>query len=671
MKTWTLTLNTKVGKMPNNSEVKKKKLTPKQLIQYFIKAHYPEEATELKNNSSNYSLTIDYQNFKTTLDGEGYKGLFEIKPKELLKTADKVVRECCDKEYATIILEDVPYNVYLRLLEAKHIGKFISTNAMVKSVSPIQAIPIISVFECNQCHRLHREIQDNNIQKLPAICAECGNKKFNLIEEDTIFINKQRLKLEEPLELRQDGTTREFNAIIKGDIVNPNKKVIPGEVVKVVGFLDNTYNDRTQDFNFLLDLNNVTKLDKTFQDIELTEEDIDEIEALVKDTNLMDKLKNSVAPTIHGHDEIKEGLVLQLFSGNTTKSYENNPKRSIIHLLLIGDPGIAKSETLKNISRLSPKGIYVNGAGATKAGIMGAAIKDELTGKWTIEAGAMPLADQGIICIDEMDKMSKGVVLSLNEPMEQQTVTETKAGLNVTMNARTPVLAAANPKYSRFLKDKTIQEQITIPDTTFSRFDLIYVLEDKTNYDNDLKLAEHLLNNNNAEEIETIDPELIRKYVAYAKREFNPRLTPEAQKLISIFYADTRRKASEDDEAKPITARDLLALERISITLAKIHLRDYVTEEDAKEAIRIYSDSLKTLGLKPTTAGELTGNKSEKDINELRKAENIVMKYYDEYGIMIPKEAINDLVSELTLKCNFDEPTATRMMNETLDNINS
>lgn len=655
--------------MPNDSNIQDKKLTPKQVIQYHIKAHYPEESKLLKNNIDKNSLKIDYRNFIGTLEEEGYTNLFNFKPKELLDTANNVLNECCNKEYATIILEDVPYNVYLRLLESKHIGNFISTNAMVKSVSPIQATPIISVFECNNCHRLHRIIQNNSIIKEPGMCKECGNRKFQLVEDETVFINKQRLKLEEPLELRKDGTTREFNAIIKGDIVNPGKKVIPGEVVKVVGFLDNTYNNRTNEFNFLLDLNNVTKLDKTFQDIELTEEDVNQIYALVKDSNLMQKLKNSVAPTIHGHEEIKEGLVLQLFSGNTSKNYENSKRRSIIHVLLIGDPGIAKSETLKNVSKLSPKGIYVNGAGATKAGIMGAAIKDELTGKWTIEAGAMPLADQGIICIDELDKMPKGVVLSLNEPMEQQTVTETKAGLNVTMNARTPVLAAANPKYGRFLKDKTIQEQITIPDTTFSRFDLIYVLEDETNYKNDLKLAEHLLNNNIKEDTEIIEPELFRKFIAYAKREFNPELTPEAKKLIAVFYADTRRKAQEDDESKPITVRDLIALERISITHAKIHLKEYATELDAEEAIRIYSDSLKTLGLNPTTAGELEGTMSEKEIEELKKAEYIIIGYYNEYGKTMPPEVIKDVVSELMINCNFDESVATKLLEETLSNI--
>lgn len=655
--------------MPKTQEIPKTKLSPKQLIQYFIKAHYPEEAKELKDNEELNSLKIDFRNFIGTLEEEGYNGLFESKPKDVIDAANSVINECCNKEYSTVILEDVPYNIYLRLLEAKHIGKFISTNAMVKSVSQPAAIPIISVFECRSCNRLQRIIQDKAILKEPGLCVECGGKNFQLMEEKTVFINKQRLKLEEPLELRKDGTTREFNAIIRGDIVNPNKKMIPGEVVKVVGFLNNSYNDKTKEFNFLLDLNNVTKLDKTFQDIELTEEDINEIHALVKDTNLMQKLKNSVAPTIYGHEEIKEGLVLQLFSGNSTKYLEDKTRRSIIHILLVGDPGIAKSETLKNVAKLSPKGISVNGAGATKAGIMGAAVKDELTGKWTIEAGAMPLADQGIICIDELDKMPKGVVLSLNEPMEQQTVTETKAGLNVTMNARTPVLAAANPKYGRFLNDKTITEQINIPDTTFSRFDLIYAIEDKTNYDNDIELAKHLLNNDNHLETEILEPELIRKYIAYAKRDFSPEMTPEATKLISLFYADTRKKAAEDDEAKPITVRDLLAVERIAVTYAKIHLRNYVNELDAKEAIRVYSEALKTLGLSPTTAGELEGIMSDKDIEILQKAESIIKSYYNDYGKTMPYEALNDLTSELMLTCNFEEPYAARVISEILSNI--
>ena len=644
-------------------------LTPKQAMKYHIKAHYPQEAKELRNNKDRNALRIDYKNFIATLEGEGYK-IFDIKPSETLKIANQALNECCNKEYATVILEDVPYNVYLRLIDSKHTGKFISTNAMVKSVSPIRPRPLKTVFECRSCRRQHTVIQDTNIQIEPALCTECGGTSFLYIAEETVFINKQHLKLEEPLELRKDGTSREFNALIEGDVVSPNKKITPGEVVHIAGIVNNIYNEKTKDYYFLLELNNVTRLDKTFQDIEVTDEDKDTIQELVDKTNLMELLKNTVAPTIHGHEEIKEGLVIQLFSGSNDNATAMKHKRTVIHLLMIGDPGIAKSEILTGVSRLSPKGIYVNGAAASKAGLMGAAVKDELTGRWTIEAGAIPLADQGIVCIDELDKMpNQKDILSLNEPMEQQTVTETKAGLNVTMNARTPILAAANPKFGRFRKNKPIMEQITIPDTTFSRFDLTYVIEDKTNYEDDVELADHLLSEDVENKKETIEQELMTKYIAYAKQEFKPKLTTEAKEILSKFYASTRKKAAEDDEAKPITPRDLGALKRIAITIARIHLRDYVTEKDATEAIRIYSESLKTLGLNPETAGELLGDISKKELTKLTKAEAIVNGYYREYGDFMPQDAVNDIITELKVSCGFDESKAKQVYQETMVNI--
>lgn len=647
----------------------KRPLSPIKTIKYHIKAHYPQEAKELKNSDNKNSLRIDYTNFINTLEGEGYK-LFDIKPKETIRTANQALNECCGKEYATVILEDVPYNVYLRLIDSHHIGKFVSTNAMVKSVSPIQARPLKKVFRCKGCIRQHTVIQETNEQIEPALCTKCGGKSFQDMVEKTVYINKQHLKLEEPLELRKDGTTREFNALIEGDVVDPNNKITPGEVVHIAGIVNNIYNEKNKEYYFLIELNNITKLDKTFQDIEVTDEDKATIQELVDKPNLMELLKNTVAPTIHGHDEIKEGLVIQLFSGSGGNTAARIHGRTVIHLLMIGDPGIAKSVILKSVSRLSPKGIYINGAAASRAGLMGAAVKDELTGRWTIEAGAIPLADQGIVCIDELDKMpNQKDILALNEPMEQQTVTETKAGLNVTMNARTPILAAANPKFGRFRKDKTIMEQITIPDTTFSRFDLTYAVEDLTNYDEDVKLADHLLTEDLENKKETVEQELMTKYIAYAKQEFKPKLTKEAKERLSNFYASTRKEAAEDDESKPITPRDLGALKRIALTIARIRLRNYVTAEDAKEAIRIYSESLKTLGLNPKTAGELVGDKSNKELKELSKAESIISNYHSEYGDLIPHEAVKDIISELTVSCGYDEATAKQIYQDTMSNI--
>ena len=545
----------------------------------------------------------------------------------------------------------MPYNVYLCHIDSKNIGQFISTNAMVKRVSEIKPSMKIAIFECKNCMKIHKIKQTPDSLKEPAICPDCRGHTFKLLKEESKFTNIQHFHLEEPLELRKDGTTREFNARLEGELVNTKNKINPGDLVHITGILDVLTNEKTKGFNFILKLNNIKPLIRSFEDIKITEEDLKAINEISGSENVFNKFKNSVAPMIYGHDAIKEGLVLQLFSGNVNDNIISGLKRTGIHILFIGDPGIAKSEMLKTISNLSPKGLMINGAASTKAGILGAAVKDEMSGKWAIEAGAMPLSNNGIICIDEMDKMKKGDILSLNEPMEQQTVTETKAGLNVTMAAKTQVLGAANPKYGRIDRYKTIIGQIEIPDSTLSRFDLVYMVEDKIDKEKDMLLAKHILDQNKDETYETINIELMKKYIAYAKREINPKLTDDAVELISNFYGNTREAASLDDSSIPITPRHLQALHRMTLAIARLYLTEYADHNHAKTAIRIYKDSLETIGLKPNTVGLLDGIISKKEKENIEKTEVIIQKYCSQYGSTIHKKDIPNIINEIKKVC--------------------
>ncbi len=428
-------------------------LTPKKVIEYFFQAHYPEELEHLLKNEKLNSLRVDYQNFIGTLEDHNHHKVVKNNFSELIKTAESIIVEQCKKEYAHIILMDVPYNTDLRVLDSRNVGEFISTTAMVKSVSPIKPRVIITLFECTSCLQHHKVTQLTNHINEPALCSSCGGKSFNLISNESKFINTLFLKLEEPLELRKGSTTREFIAIVEGDLVNPEEIITPGTVVEISGFFETIRYDKSDEWNFIIQVNQINPITETYKDIKLTEEDIKYIETLARQPGIFKKLTNSILPGIYGYQYVKEGLIMQLFSGNN-ENKTGKLKRSDIHVLLVGDPGVSKSEILIRMAEHSPKGFYVNGAKSSKAGILAVTFKDELTGRWTMEAGAIPLADQGLICIDEMDKMVKSDVLSLNEPMEQQTVTVTNAGLNITMNARTPVLAAANPKHGRFKRDR-------------------------------------------------------------------------------------------------------------------------------------------------------------------------------------------------------------------------
>ena len=315
-------------------------------------------------------------------------------------------------------------------------------------------------------------------------------------------------------------------------------------------------------------------------------------------------------------------MLLQLFEGSrpvddTFKS--DTMDRWTSHILLIGDPGVGKSQLMSAVNKRAPKVISIAGTNTSQAGLTTSAVKDELTGTWTMEAGGVILADTGLLCIDEFDKLSPSAQKSLNEPMEQLSVSSAKAGLVQTMTARTSILAAANPKYSRFTDNKSIKEQLDIAESTLSRFDLIFVLRDSVNKTKDKALATTLLTKNHDDvETEALSDECFKKYITYMKANCFPILTEEVITLLSDFYVSVRQSAKESHDGKPITARDLKSLERLTIARAKCEGRNVTKLSDAQEAIRIYTESLESLGLDLTKAGELVGMTSEKELDHIR-----------------------------------------------------
>ena len=345
-------------------------------------------------------------------------------------------------------------------------------------------------------------------------------------------------------------------------------------------------------------------------------------------------MKKSTAPSIKGYREVKEAIALQLFGGSAKELEDETRLRGDIHILIVGDPGIGKSQILKYVSKLAPRSIYTSGKGTTGAGLTAAAVRDELGG-WSLEAGALVLGDQGNVCVDELDKMRSEDRSALHEALEQQTVSIAKAGIMATLNSRCSVLAAANPKFGRFDRFKVLGEQIDLPAPIISRFDLIFIIEDKPSRKKDSELAQHILEIHRSKDINyVIEPELLRKYIAYARKHVNPALTEEANEVLKNFYVDMRNSSSnaEENAAVPITARQLEAIIRLSEASAKINLKEYVEKEDAEKAIRLQMSCLKDVGQDPET-GEIQADivgggrpKSERDrmtliINEVKVLE--------------------------------------------------
>jgi replicative DNA helicase Mcm len=321
---------------------------------------------------------------------------------------------------------------------------------------------------------------------------------------------------------------------------------------------------------------------------------------LAADPNIFEKLAKAVAPSIYGYTEIKKAIVLQLFGGVRKQRSDGTFSRGDIHLFLVGDPGVAKSVMLKFISSIAPKGRYVAGKSTTGAGLTATVVRDEFMKGWALEAGAMVLSNRGMVCIDELEKMDPEDRSAMHEAMEQQTVTVSKANVQATLRAETSVLAAANPKFGRFDPYQAIAQQIDIPATLINRFDVIFMLRDLPERTRDEAIATHvLLEHRQQAEKHKIEPELLRKYIAYAKQNIKPELTDKAVDEIKKFYVELRNRPIVTEQAVtpvPITARQLEALIRLAEASARTKLSKKVTKEDAKLAIDLIKYYLMQVG---------------------------------------------------------------------------
>ncbi|MFH8120231.1 MAG: minichromosome maintenance protein MCM, partial [Candidatus Aenigmatarchaeota archaeon] len=315
-------------------------------------------------------------------------------------------------------------------------------------------------------------------------------------------------------------------------------------------------------------------------------------------------------PSIYGYDELKEALVLQLFGGVEKKGIGSERTRGDIHILLIGDPGVAKTKILQSMAEIAPKSIYVSGKSTSGVGLTASAEKDEFGG-WTLKAGALVLASGGLASIDEFNLIDKSEQAALHEIMESQSVSVAKAGIVARFKARTSILAAANPKFGRFDPNLLPAEQFDIEPPLLSRFDLIFPIKDVLDEEKDRKLAKHILElhkkaveekireeSKKSEEIISI--EFLRKYIAYARKTVRPVLTPEAAKILENFYADLRR-SGEKQRSVPITPRQLEGLVRLSEASARARLSNRVEVEDAERAIRLQKYVLEQMAFDRST----------------------------------------------------------------------
>ncbi len=584
---------------------------PQQRFQEFFKREkYRQRIGQLAITGKN-SLIIDFEElygFDQALAEQVLN-----RPEEYLQHAGKGAYEQLrieDAEYAekiekiTIRIVQLLGKEQLRKLGSKQMTKLVMVEGIVVRATPVRPMVLQGAFKCKRCGTMNMVEQTGQFLKAPAICVapDCGRDgPFEFVQEESTFIDSQDLRLQEKPEDLPPGQLPRTLAVktVGDDIVDVAR---PGDHVSIVGIVHAFAPSlmgmgKLRTFILQLDANSVELLGKEPETSPPTPEEEEKMKALSQDPWVHRKIRDSIAPSIFGYEHVKEAIMYLLFGG-VSKNLPDVNIRGELNVLLIGDPGTAKSQLLQYVARIAPRGLYTSGRGTTAAGLTAAVVREK-GGSMSLEAGALVLADKGIACIDEMDKMRPEDRVAIHEAMEQHTVSVAKGGIVATLNARTAVLAAANPSLGRYEPNRTVAENVPLPVTILSRFDLIFVLRDVPNKEADSKMSRHILeiHRRGASPVEAqVGAELLRKYVSYAKG-IKPVLSDDALKQLSDFYLAMRSASETEGSPVAITARQLESLVRISEARARVALRKEVTAEDAGAAIAIMRKSLEEVGI--------------------------------------------------------------------------
>ncbi|MCX8166279.1 MAG: minichromosome maintenance protein MCM [Candidatus Micrarchaeota archaeon] len=493
-------------------------------------------------------------------------------------------------------------NLLIQNIKSENIDGLVTFKALITKRTEVLHRVEKAVLRCSLCNSTQKFHVLKNTE-LPVRCDVCKKPALQLDEKSSNFIDLQRAEAQEILERVRGGTpAAKIELIFEDDLVNtinPGDNVIVTGIMRIRPVINLRKGKKTNNYTKYVEVINFSHTQKDFEEIEISEDDEKEILALARDPRIVEKITKSIAPMIYGHEEVKLAIALQLFGGTKDKDVLGTKMREDIHLLLIGDPGTAKTRFLQQVEQIAPKCIFVSGKSITGVGLTASAERDELSeGGWTLKAGALVLASGGIACIDEFDKIDENERAAMHEVMESQSVSIAKAGIVAKFKAKTAILAAANPKRGRFDPNKPPADQFDIPPTILSRFDLIFPVIDVMDEQKDSTLAEFILKRHQlgAEAIpekyseitddDIISPEILRKYIAYMRKNVRPVLSEEAMKIIRDYYVELR-KIGKSQGAVPITPRQIEGLIRLSEASAKLRMSKIVEESDAKRAISL------------------------------------------------------------------------------------
>ena len=666
----------------------------------FLRSRYWDDLLELADSyPDERSLVVQFPDLDK-FDPEFAEELLES-PEQVLEAAQAALLDLdlpmdVYMDRAHVRIAGLPRHYKTRELRSDHIGKLLAIEGLVRTATEVRPKIVSAAFQCQRCgftffkEQTGNKFEDQNLKCQNQACDRGG--PFKLVLAQSKFVDAQKIRVQEsPEDLRGGEQPQTLDVELEDDLAG---RIFPGDRVVVNGILKSYQRSTPQQgkstyFDLFHKGNSVEMTEQEFEEIDITQEEEEQILEMSRDPDMYENVRKSIAPSIYGYDDVKEALGLQLVSGFEKHLPDGARIRGDIHILLVGDPGIAKSQLLRYMTKISPRGIYTSGKSSTSAGLTATAVKDELgDGRWTIEAGALVLADKGIAAIDEMDKMDNEDKSALHEAMEQQTISVAKAGVMATLKSRCSLLAAANPKLGRFDKYEPIAPQINLTPALMSRFDLIFVLTDDPDTKRDSAIAQHILKSNYAGELSTqiawnpeisqddidnaltvikpaIDPELLRKYVAYARKNIFPTLSDEAKEYFLKYYVGLRMQGQDTNKPVPVTARQLEALIRLGEASARLRLSEKVTIGDAQRVVKILEGCLRKVGVDPETGfldADIIASGTTKSTRDRTKSViDVIRDISKEQQGPAPRDAVLDRAVELGIERAKAEEIIDRM----------
>lgn len=492
---------------------------------------------------------------------------------------------------------NLPIIEKIRDLRNAHLNKLIRINGVVTKRSGVFSLYSIVKFTCTKCKATFGPFVGKDIK--PTTCFECqGSGPFVINTSETVYKDFQKITVQEiPGTVLSGSLPRSKEVLLYFDLIDCCK---PGDEVDIVGVYQNSFSislNIKNGFPVFSTMIEASSIKKKITKLEMTEEDIKEIRDIAKNPNVIDVLIDNVAPSIYGHRDIKTAILLAMVGGQS-KEKNGMRIRGDINVLLMGDPGTAKSQFLRYVEKTSHRAVISTGQGSSAVGLTASVQKDPVTKEWTLEGGALVLADRGVCLIDEFDKMNDTDRTSIHEAMEQQSISISKAGIVATLHARCSVIAAANPVRGKYNPAISFAQNISLSDPIISRFDLLCVVKDTIDKTEDTRMAEFILNSHSADKsvpVSTlrtngkISQDLLRKYILYARNNLEPVISTIDIKKISHLYTDLRKESL--NSGIPITVRHIESIIRISEGFAKLRLSNYVSRGDIDRAISLTLES--------------------------------------------------------------------------------